>query len=54
VKDLATRKQIGQMGLIEEREPGVIEVITITGRRLRWLRIFGSKLYKLADEAEAA
>jgi hypothetical protein len=52
---LATRKQIAAMGLVvEELESGVLQVVTLAGRRLRWLRIFGSDLYRLAEAEEAA
>lgn len=30
-----------------EPEPGVFEVVTPDGRRERWLKVFGTELYKL-------
>lgn len=49
---LATRKWIEGQGSVQELEPGVLQVVTLGGRRLRWCRIFGRDLYQLASEAE--
>jgi hypothetical protein len=50
----ATRKQLNREGYVEELEPGVLQVISISGRRLRWIRVFGTNLYRLASVEEAA
>jgi hypothetical protein len=35
---MAKRQHVEQMGQVSEVEPGVLEVITRTGQRLRWVQ----------------
>jgi hypothetical protein len=50
----ATRKQLEREGKVEELEPGVLQVVTLAGRRLRWCKVFGRDLYRLVSAEEAA
>jgi hypothetical protein len=50
----ATRKQLECEYVIEELEPGVLQVVTLGGRRLRWCKVFGRDLYRLTSAEEAA
>jgi hypothetical protein len=51
---MATLKHLRHMGEMHEIEPGVLEVVTVTGRRLRWLRVFGTDRYQLVSVDECA
>jgi hypothetical protein len=54
ISAFATRKQLERDGEVQELEPGVLQVVTLAGRRLRWCRVFGRDLYRLASETEEA